>query len=147
MTFRLRFGAPRANWIPLGVASESIAFDELVSAAPADPLAGIARAALAAAQGQPGSTVLYAGPEEYVLSFAPWTGGVQLDIVRWPDHGREPGAGARVFRKRGGVETVLVPVWRGLRELGGRWPATPSYWRSPFPQEAVARLGAALGAS
>lgn len=144
MTLRLRFGAPRSNWIPLGLSSESIAFDELVSATPEDPLAGIARAALAAARGEHGSCLLHAGPEVFAMAFAPARGEVQLDVTRWRDADRTA-TPVRVFRKRGTPEAVLVPVWRGLRELGGRWPRTADFWRTPFPEDEVARLGGALG--
>ncbi len=146
MSLRIRFGAPRSNWIPLGVSSRSIAFDEVLSSVPSDPLRGIADAALAAAGGQSGGCVLFAGPEEYALAFQPAARGIRLEIVRWPDHRREEGRGALVFQATGSPATVLVPVWRGLRELGGRWPAEPDFWRAPFPEETVARLGGALGA-
>lgn len=147
MSLRIRFGAPRANWLPLGVASASIAFDEVLAATPSDPVQGIAEAALAAASDQVGECVLFTEPETYALSFVPVPSGVRLEMKVWPDRRRVAHAGVRVFQSTGTSDTVLVPVWRGLRELGGRWPATPGSWRAPFPSDTVEKLGRALGAA
>lgn len=144
MSIRFRFGDPRANWIPLGIMSTSVAFDEVVATRPDDPVYGIATAALAAAGGREATCVLHSGSEEFALSFVPSGDGLRLEIVVWPDHRRDPGRGALVFQARGTAAAVLLPVWRGLRDLAGRWPA---HGWTPFPAETVAQLGGALAAS
>ncbi|MFN7145145.1 MAG: hypothetical protein ACK4YP_15315 [Myxococcota bacterium] len=145
MSIRFRFGDPQANCIALGVMSPNIRFDEIVATSPEDPVHGIANAALAAAAGREGTCVLHAGAEAYALSFVPSADGLRLDIVVWPDRSREPGRSVLVFQARGTAASVLLPVWRGLRDLAARWPADG--WAAPFPAETVAQLGGALAAT
>jgi hypothetical protein len=143
MSLRLRFGAPRANLIHVGIASPSIAFDEVLNANPDNPIDAIAGAALAAAEGRAGSAVLRTQPDEYVLHFEPQGARVRMEIVRRPT--QHVSKSTRVFQATGAPHEVLVPVWRGLQELGGRWPGGNGCWSAPFPAHAVTRLGGALG--
>ena len=143
MSLRFRFGAPRANLIHVGIASPSIAFDEVLTAGPDNPIDAIADAALAAAEGRPASALLRTAPDAYTLHFQPQAGRVRLEIVR---AAASPAAkGTRVFQATGSSQDLLVPVWRGLRELGGRWPGGDGCWAAPFPTQAVSRLGGVLG--
>lgn len=138
----LRFGKADHGWLPatLEVDGERLFFD--VSYLPYDFVGELA-AALSGVLDGPGEYVarICEEPAEHdwrFRSFPP--SAVVFEVVTYRD-GRG-GRGEVEARVRGAPLDIVLPLWRGLRELAGRarkegWN---SHWRTPFSYDALGRL-------
>jgi hypothetical protein len=139
---KLRFGKARHGWLPatLEVDGDVLAFD--VSYLPYDFIAELV-AALAGVLEGPGEYVarICEEPTEHDWRFRSFDpSAVVFEVVTYAD-GRG-GNGEVVARTWGAPLDVVLPFWRGLRELSDRAQAERfrANWIAPFPFDALDRL-------
>lgn len=139
---KLRFGKARNGWLPTTLELDDgvLAFD--VSYLPHD-FVGELVAALAGVLGGPGEYVarICEEPAEHDWRFRSFDpSAVVFEVVSYRD-GRG-GRGEVVARAWGAPLDVVLPFWRGLRELSERAQAERfrANWSAPFPFDALERL-------
>lgn len=141
----LRFGTPRHGWLPLTLEADgrSLAFD--ASHTPTDFVAGLI-AALSATLDSSAESVarLHEEPHSHDWRFRSDAGRTVFEVVSWPDGRRMVGGGEVRCRVDGPTLAVVLPLWRGLRELASRADAFGAHWREPFPSDALDRLTARI---
>lgn len=139
----LRFGRARRGWLPVTLeldGGETLAFD--LSYLPYD-FVGELVAALAGVLDGPGEYVarMCEEPTEHEWRFRAFdASAVTLEIVTFY---RGRGSKGEVAAQAWGAPMdVVLPLWRGLRELGGRAQAEGwhAHWSTPFPVDALDRL-------
>lgn len=140
---KLRFGRARHGWLPMTLEledGETLAFD--LSYLPYDFIGELV-AALAGVLDGPGERVarMCEEPTEHEWRFRAFdASAVTFEIVTFHDgRGRK---GEVVARAWGSPRDVVLPLWRGLRELASRAQAEGwhSQWSTPFPFQALDRL-------
>ena len=140
---KLQFGKARHGWLPTTLELDDrgvLAFD--VSYLPHDFIAELV-AALAGVLGGPGEYVarMCEEPTEHDWRFRSFDpSAVAFEVVTYRD-GRG-GRGEVVARAWGTPLDIVLPFWRGLRELSERAVAERfrANWSAPFPSEALDRL-------
>jgi hypothetical protein len=139
---KLRFGKANHGWLPttLELEGETLVFD--VSYLPYD-FVGELVAALSGVLDGPGEHVarICEEPAEHDWRFRSFDhSAVTFEVVTYRD-GRG-GKGEVEARVWGTPLDVVLPLWRGLRELSGRARAEGwrSHWSAPFPFDALDRL-------
>lgn len=140
---KLRFGKARRGWLPVILeldGGETLAFD--LSYLPYDFIGELV-AALAGVLDGPGEHVarMCEEPTEHEWRFRAFdASAVTLDIVTFY-HGRGR-KGEVVAQAWGSPIDIVLPLWRGLRELAGRAQAEGwhAHWSTPFPLDALDRL-------
>lgn len=139
---KLHFGRARHGWLPttLEVDGETLTFD--VSYLPHDFVGELA-AALAGVLDRPGEHVarICEEPTEHEWRFRSFDpSAVVFEVMTYRD-GRG-GRGEVVARTWGPPLDVVLPFWRGLRELSSRAQAERfrANWSAPFPFDALDRL-------
>jgi hypothetical protein len=140
---KLRFGKARHGWLPTTLEIDdggALAFD--VSHIPYD-FVGELVAALAGVLDGPGEYVarICEEPAEHDWRFrSSDRSAVVFEVVSYT-HGR--GKKGEVVSKAWGTPLeIVLPLWRGLRELSGRASAEGyrKNWSAPFPSDALDRL-------
>jgi hypothetical protein len=140
---RLRFGKARHGWLPTTLEIDdggALVFD--VSHIPYD-FVGELVAALAGVLDRPGEYVarICEEPTEHDWRFRASDGSaVAFEVVTYADgRGRK---GEVVGKVWGTPLEVVLPLWRGLRELSSRAGAEGyrKHWSAPFPFDALDRL-------
>lgn len=146
---KLRFGKAHHGWLPtvLEVDGDELAFD--VSYLPYDFLGELV-AALSGVLDGPGEYVarICEEPAEHDWRFRSFDrSAVVFEVVSYP--GPRGGKGGVVARQWGTPLEVVLPFWRGLRELASRMQAERfrANWSQPFPSDALDRLTARIGNS
>lgn len=143
----LRFGKARNGWLLATLeldGGETLAFD--VSYLPYDFIGELV-AALAGVLDGPGEYVarMCEEPTEHEWRFRAFdASAVTLEIVTFYNgRGRK---GEIVARSWGSPAEVVLPLWRGLRELASRAQAEGwhKHWSTPFPFNALDRLTARI---
>jgi hypothetical protein len=140
---KLRFGKAVHGWLPVTLemdGGETLAFD--LSYLPYDFIGELV-AALAGVLDGPGEHVarMCEEPTEHDWRFRAWdASAVTLEIVTF-HHGRGR-KGEILAHAWGSPMEIVLPLWRGLRELASRaqeerWR---SHWSTPFPFDALDRL-------
>ena len=141
---KLRFGKARHGWLPtvLETDGEELLFD--VSYMPYD-FVGELVTALSGVLDAPGEYVarICEEPPEHDWRFeSSDASAVSFRIVSYPK-GRRTKSEAEVTAETWGAPLdIVLPFWRGLRELASRArdEAFGSHWNEPFPFEALERL-------
>ncbi|MBB4636879.1 hypothetical protein [Longimicrobium terrae] len=141
---KVTFGRAHHGWLPVTLELDDGPFPFDVSYMPYDFVSEL----VAALHG------VLSGPGEYVAriceepvehdwrfrSFDPSAVIFEVVTYRW---GRRPGEKGEVTVKQWGTPLEMVlPLWRGLRDLAGRARAEGyrSHWDAPFPFDALDRL-------
>jgi hypothetical protein len=140
---KLRFGTARHGWMPTALEIDdggALSFD--VSHIPYD-FVGELVAALAGVLDGPGEYVarICEEPVEHDWRFRSFDpSAVVFEIVTFA-HGRGR-KGEVVAKARGTPLEIVLPLWRGLRELSSRASAEDyrKNWSAPFPFDALDRL-------
>jgi hypothetical protein len=143
---KLRFGKAHHGWLMavLEVDGEELAFD--VSYLPYDFLGELVAALSGVLEG-PGEYVarLCEEPAEHDWRFRSFDRtAVVFEVVSYP--GQRGGKGEVVTRQWGTPLEIVLPLWRGLRELSSRTHAERfrANWSQPFPSDALDRLTARI---
>ena len=86
-------------------------------------------------------------PAEHEMHFSREGDVVTLNILAWPDSGRNSFHQETVFSASGNYAEICLPFWRALRDLQGRFPASDlgKRWQNLFPERELDALTAALG--
>ncbi|HEX8395106.1 MAG TPA: hypothetical protein VF665_22355 [Longimicrobium sp.] len=140
---KLRFGKARHGWLPTTLHLDEdgpLAFD--ISYLPYD-FVGELVTALSGVLDGPGEYVarICEEPLEHDWRFRAFDpSAVVFDVVTfWNGRGRK---GEVVASAWGTPHDIVLPLWRGLREVASRARAEGwnSHWSEPFPFEALERL-------
>ncbi|HEX6039307.1 hypothetical protein [Longimicrobium sp.] len=139
----LRFGRARNGWLPTTLeldGGETLSF--YVSYLPYDFVSELV-AALAGVLDGPGEHVarICEEPTEHAWRFRAFDpSAVILEIITF--HDVRERRGNVVARAWGSPMDVVLPLWRGLRELASRAGAEGwhKHWSEPFPADALDRL-------
>jgi hypothetical protein len=140
---RLQFGKAHHGWLPMTLeldGGETLAFAQ--SSLPYDVIGELVAALSGVLEG-PGEHAarMCEEPTEHEWRFRAFdTSAATFEVVTWSD-GRG-GKGEVVARAWGSPIEIVLPLWRGLRELAGRARAEGwrSHWSTPFPFDALDRL-------
>ena len=139
---KLRFGRARHGWLPttLELDEDTLSFD--VSYLPYD-FVGELVAALSGVLDGPGEYIarICEEPVEHDWRFRSFDRSAVLFEVVTYAHGRSR-TGEFVGRVTAPPLEIVLPLWRGLRELGSRahGEGHQSNWTLPFPFDALDRL-------
>jgi len=101
---------------------------------------------------QPGErlAILSEEPVETEWRFFRIQDAVVFSLVEYPDSKRLKGKGKKLFEQTGFPLDIVLPLWRGLRELAGRkikegfWTHWTHHWAHPFPLESLEALSEAI---
>lgn len=139
---KLRFGRARHGWLPttLELADDTLVFD--VSYLPYDFVDELV-AALSGVLAGPGEYVarICEEPTEHDWRFRSFDrSAVVFEVVTYA--GGRVEKGEVVAKVWGPPLEVVLPLWRGLRELSSRarQEGWRSHWSAPFPFDALDRL-------
>ena len=140
----LRFGQARHGWLPTTLETDVGDLAFVSSHVPYDFPAELV-AALSGVLSAPGEYVarLNEEPPECDWRFRSEDGSaLTFEVVRYRSGLRTAGAGEVVLTVGGAALDIVLPFWRGLRELASRArdEAFGSHWNEPFPFEALERL-------
>ena len=148
---KLRFGTAKNGWLPaeLEADGERFAFD--ISYLPNDFLLELVEALIKVLR-EPGEwkACLSQEPVEVEWRFYRIQDGVVFSLVEYPGSSRTKGTETTIFEASGYPIEIVLPLWRGLRELRGRkfkesfathWR---QHWSHPFPDQALDKLSEAI---
>lgn len=138
----MRFGDPQAGWLPVDLLLHGRPASFAVSYTPNDALLDFIQLLRAGAQGGgPGACVWHCEPEEVEFTITGDGERLRLEGVRWPSHLRTEGS-TMLLVKTGSVSDIVVPLWRSLCDLEGRWqvPEFDRAWGRVFPSDAMREL-------
>ena len=145
---KVRFGEPRAGWLSFTISTSVDQFNEIVSHTPNDFLLELATALSLVLQGTDGMATVSCEPTTYDLRFSlthPDT--VDLQITKFPSWKRIQNESSVVLSITGTKLQIILPFWRGLRDLEGRLEAEEfrTAFLRAFPSSCVQRLTRLVG--
>jgi hypothetical protein len=142
---RLDIEPPVHGWATIRLTAEGVYLEFVASYVPYDSIGDLARAAVDLLTGLPEQVVSWnTEPMEYDFQFVTAGGRTCLKVHQYPDsRRRRQRAEVPVATVEGDTTSLARAIWRGLRRLQGAVPAEAfaAAWRSPFPSEAVERIG------
>ena len=142
LQIRMRFGEPKAGWLPVDVLLHGRPLSLAISYTPNDALLDFVDLLRAALEGSSGTCVWHCEPDEYEFRVTEAGDQIRLECKHWPDYRRTEGRSRMILTKTGRALDVCLPLWRSLRDLESRWrkPDFNQAWGRPFPSEAMSEL-------
>lgn len=148
---KLMFGRAKHGWLPAELEADDVLFQFDISYLPNDFLLELTEA-LRFVLHQPGERVaiLSQEPVETEWRFYRIQDAVVFSLVDFADSSRLKGSGKKLLERTGYPLEIVLPLWRGLRELAGRkfkegfsthWT---HHWAHPFPSESLDALSEAV---
>lgn len=148
---KLRFGTARNGWLPAELEANAGRFAFDISYLPNDFLLELIEALTGLLRGAgEWRACLPQEPVEVEWRFFRIQDGCVFSLVEFPGSERTKGSGAKIFEFSGYPLEIVLPIWRGIRELRGRkfkegfgthWR---HHWAHPFPDQALDALTAAI---
>ena len=142
-SLRLKFGSAKHGWLPLTLELENKKLEFCLSYMPNDFLLELTEALVGTLQNE--GTHVATLPEEPAESewiFYRVQDQLVFSIVQHSDHRRIRNKSAKLLECWGTPIEVVVPLWRGLRELDSRKlkEGFKQSWSFDFPSDALNRL-------
>jgi hypothetical protein len=141
---KVNFADPRNGWLGLEISTPQVEFREVVSYTPNDFPLALTRALSLAMQGMDATAFASCEPTTYELSFcpSPQVGGMQFQIVKYPDWKRNRAKGVSIFLMKASIADVVIPFWNALTDLQERMSAEDylDAYRLEFPTACLERL-------
>lgn len=151
---KLRFGTAKNGWLPAELEADAGRFAFDISYLPNDFLLELVEALTGLLRGAgEWRACLPQEPVEVEWRFFRIQDGCVFSLVEFPGSGRTKGSGTKIFEFSGYPLDIVLPIWRGIRELRGRkfkegfgthWR---HHWAHPFPDQALDALTAAIAAA
>ena len=143
MSIHLRFGTAKNGWLPAELEIDDGRYRFAVSYIPKDFILDLV-SALSQTLSQEGAFVATVNeePTESDWTFYRIQDAVAFSIIEHPDMRRHRGSGKRVVETSGGVLEIVLPFWRGLRELESRKlnEHFKAHWHQAFPTAELEKL-------
>lgn len=151
IVMKLMFGRARHGWLPAELEADDVLLQFDISYLPNDFLLELIEA-LRFVLCQPGEwlAILSQEPVETEWRFYRIQDAVVFSLVEFPDSKRLKGTGTKLLERTGYPLEIVLPLWRGLRELAGRkfkegfsthWT---HHWAHPFPLGSLDALSEAV---
>lgn len=151
VVMKLMFGRAKHGWLPAELEADDVLLQFDISYLPNDFLLELTEA-LRFVLHQPGErfAILSQEPVETEWRFYRIQDAVVFSLVEFPDSSRLKGTGKKLLERTGYPLEIVLPLWRGLRELAGRkfkegfsthWT---HHWAHPFPSESLDALSEAV---
>jgi hypothetical protein len=144
---RVSMESPQSGWMSVRLLAGGGQFLTVVGHAPYDSLRDLVELLSALAAGGSGGVVRWnAEPEEYDFVFAAEGEGIELRILRYPDHRREASGESTVFAYEGARRELCLAFWHELQSLRARADddVFGQNWRRAFPEREFQKLAASL---
>ena len=143
MPLRLKFGTAKHGWLPAVLEIDACPHVFSISYLPRDFLRDLVDALSRAASYEgPYTATICEEPTESDWTFRRIQDCVVFSVIEHPGHQRTKGIGKKIVETSGSVGEILLPVWRGLRELESRRLKEhfKAHWSNAFPVTELERL-------
>jgi hypothetical protein len=136
--------SPQSGWMSMSLKAGEEGFVMASSYQPYDSLRDLVEGLCALLKGSTDINIRWnCEPEEFDFRMrAHERDEVQCEVIRYPNHRRQPHASQIVFSLRSSKLDICLPFWRALRDLRRRISTDEfeSNWRREFPHHELQQL-------